>query len=140
MTAAEAPTVEAAKAGDASCFEELVRRNEARIFRLAFSITGNQEDAEDTMQESFIQAYRYLDKFRGESLFSTWLTRIAVNEALMKLRRRKPSYIALDETNVTTGGPMPAQLGAWRDHPERRLAQAELREILFQAIQELAPN
>ncbi len=139
IIATEAPTVEAAKAGDVSCFEELVRRHEALVFRVALSITRNEADAEDTTQESFIKAYRYLDKFRGESLFSTWLTRIAVNEALMNVRRRRPNHVVLDETNLIQGVGIPIQAGQWSDNPERRFAQAELREILFEAIQRLAP-
>lgn len=136
---AEAATVTAAKEGDSSCFEELVRRHEPMVFRVALSITRNEADAEDAMQESFIKAYRYLDKFRGDSLFSTWLTRIAVNEALMKVRRRRPNHVVLDETNLTPGGVIPIQSGQWKDNPERRFAQAELRKILFEAIQKLAP-
>jgi len=139
MIATEAPTGEAAKAGDASCFEELVRRHEAMVFRVALSITRNEADAEDAVQESFIKAYRYLDKFRGESLFSTWLTRIAVNEALMNVRRRRPNHVVLDETNLIQGAGIPTQAGQWSDNPERRFAQAELREILFEAIGKLAP-
>jgi RNA polymerase sigma-70 factor, ECF subfamily len=139
IIATEAPTVEAAKAGDVSCFEELVRRHGAMVFRVALSITRNEADAEDAVQEFFIKAYRYLDKFRGESLFSTWLTRIAVNEALMNVRRRRPNHVLLDETNLIQGAGMPIQAGQRRDNPERRFAQAELRQILFGAIQKLTP-
>jgi RNA polymerase sigma-70 factor (ECF subfamily) len=131
--------VSAAKAGDASRFEELVRRHETMVFRVALSITRNQEDAEDAMQESFIKAYRYLGKFRGQSLFSTWLTRIAVNEALMKVRRRRLNHVEFDETNVISGALIPNRVGEWGDNPERRFAKAELREILFEAIQKLPP-
>jgi RNA polymerase sigma-70 factor, ECF subfamily len=138
--ATEAPTVVAAKAGDASCFEKLVRRHEVLVFRVALSITRNEEDAEDAVQESFIKAYRYLGKFRGDSLFSTWLTRIAVNEALMNERRRRPNHVVLDETNLLPGGAIPIQVGRCSDNPERRFAQTELREILFEAIQKLAPG
>src|SRR6516225_10864486 len=133
----EAAKVAAAKEGDASCFEELVRRNETRIFRLALGITRNQEDAEDALQESFIKAYRYLDKFRGDSRFSTWLTRIALNEALMTVRRRRPNHVEFDETNVIPGVLIPNRVGEWGDNPEKRFAKEELREILFEAIQKL---
>ncbi len=135
----EAAKVAAAKEGDASCFEELVRRNETRIFRLALGITRNQEDAEDALQESFIKAYRYLDKFRGDSRFSTWLTRIALNEALMKVRRRRPNHVKFDETDVIPGVLIPNRVGEWGDNPEKRFAKEELREILFEAIQKLPP-
>jgi RNA polymerase sigma-70 factor (ECF subfamily) len=139
MVDTEAARVAAAKAGDVSCFEELVRHNEARIFRLALHITGNQEDAEDVMQEAFIQAYRYLDKFRGESLFSTWLTRIAVNEALLELRKRQPHQLSLDDSPDTIEKLLPCRVEPWEPTPEQRYAQTELREIISKAIGELDP-
>src|SRR5579863_6791940 len=71
-------------AGDRQAFETLVRKHESRVFRVALAVLGNVEDAEDAMQEAFIKAYRHLVRFRGESKFTTWLTRIAVNEALEK--------------------------------------------------------
>ena len=85
----ELPLVERARAGDAAAFSELVERYERKIYRLAKHITQNDEDAEDVLQESFLKAYSHLDSFHGESKFYTWLVRIAVNEALMKLRKRK---------------------------------------------------
>jgi len=135
----EAAKVAAAKAGDASCFEELVRCNEARIFRLALGITRNQEDAEDAMQEAFIKAYQYISQFRGDSLFSTWLTRIAVNEALQKLRKRQPHQLSLDESPDTIEDLMPRDVEEWEPTPEQRYAQTELREIISKAIGELRP-
>ncbi len=135
----EAARVAAAKAGDVLCFEELVRRNQARILRLALHITGNQEDAEDAMQETFIQAYRHINQFRGDSLFFTWLTRIAVNEALMKLRKRQPHQLSLDESPDTMEDLMPREVEAWEPTPEQRYAQTELREIISKAIGELGP-
>ena len=86
----EAQLVSAAKAGDITAFEELVNRYERKIFRLGMNITQNREDAEDVMQEAFLKAFKNLDRFQGDSRFYTWLVRIAVNEALMKLRKRKP--------------------------------------------------
>jgi RNA polymerase sigma-70 factor, ECF subfamily len=139
IIATEAPTVAAAKAGDASCFEELVRRNKAKVFRLALGITGNQEDAEDAMQEAFIKAYQHLGKFRGDSLFSTWLTRIAVNEALQKLRKRRPHQISLDDSPDTIESLVPGDIQPWEPSPEQRYAQTELREIISKVIGELRP-
>src|SRR5258707_14802916 len=89
--------VAAAKAGDAAAFEELVNRYERKIFRLAMNITGNREDAEDVMQEAFLKSYSHLQGFQGDSRFYTWLVRIAVNEALMKLRKRRPGQVSLDD-------------------------------------------
>src|SRR5579863_3781467 len=86
----ESALVAAAKAGDISAFETLVGRYERKIFRLTQNITQNREDAEDAMQEAFLKAFQHLGEFQGNSRFYTWLVRIAVNQALMKLRRRRP--------------------------------------------------
>jgi len=80
--------VAAAKRGEVSAFEELVTRYERKIFRVTRNITGNLQDAEDAMQEAFLKSYEHLETFKGDSRFYTWLVRIAVNEALMRLRRR----------------------------------------------------
>ena len=89
--------VAAAKAGDIAAFETLVSRYERKIFRLTQNITQNREDAEDAMQEAFLKAYEHLSGFEGNSRFYTWLVRIAVNQALMKLRKRRPNVVSLDE-------------------------------------------
>jgi RNA polymerase sigma-70 factor (ECF subfamily) len=94
----ELTLVQAAKRGDDSAFEELVRRYDRNVFRIAQHITQNREDAEDVVQEAFLKAYGNLQQFQEQSKFYTWLVRIAVNEALMKLRRRKPERtVSLDE-------------------------------------------
>ena len=94
----ELTLVQAAKKGDDSAFEELVRRYDRNVFRIAQHITQNREDAEDVVQEAFLKAYSNLAKFQEQSKFYTWLVRIAVNEALMKLRRKKPERtVSLDE-------------------------------------------
>src|SRR5947209_17718703 len=99
----ELPLIEAAKAGDAEAFSELVSRYERKIFRLAKNITQNDEDAEDVLQDAFLKAYEHLDEFQGNSKFYTWIVRIAVNESLMKLRKRKSDKtVPLDEP-VETG-------------------------------------
>ena len=78
----------AARKGDTASFSTLLRRYEGKIFRLAMNITQNREDAEDVLQEAFLKAYEHLDQFQGNSRFYTWIVRIAVNQALMKLRKR----------------------------------------------------
>src|SRR5215468_8351877 len=85
----ETALVARAKAGDTAAFSELVSRYEKKIYRLAKNITRHDEDAEDVLQDAFLKAYEHLDRFEGNSKFYTWLVRIAVNEALMKLRKRK---------------------------------------------------
>ena len=83
-------SLQALKSGDRAEFNRLVETYSAPIYRLALKILGDQQDAEDVLQETFIKAYRHLKEFEGRSSFSTWLYRIASNEALMLLRRRRP--------------------------------------------------
>src|SRR6202140_1562253 len=132
--------VAAAKAGDASAFEELVNRYERKIFRLTMNITRNREDAEDAMQDAFMKAYSHLDKFQGDSRFYTWLVRIAANEALMRLRKRRPNQVSLDEPIEGDDDLMPREIEDWRPSPEQRYAQSEMHEILDQVIDHLGPE
>src|SRR6201996_7679416 len=90
--------VDRAKEGDTVAFEELVRKYERQIFRTAQHITQNREDAEDITQDVFFKAFQKIDQFQGNSKFSTWLVRIAVNESLMRLRKRKTSKtVSMDQ-------------------------------------------
>jgi len=135
----EPQLVAAAKAGEVSAFETLVGRYERKIFRLTQNITQNREDAEDAMQEAFLKAYEHLGEFQGNSRFYTWLVRIAVNQALMKLRKRRPNQISLDE-DVDTGEDMvPREVEDWGPSPEQRYEQTELSSILASNIAELDP-
>ncbi len=135
----EGALVAAAKAGNTTAFEELVNRYEHKIFRLAQNITQNREDAEDVMQEAFLKSYSNLERFQGDSRFYTWLVRIAVNEALMKLRKRRPNQLSLDEPVETEDDSMPREIEDWGPSPEQRYAQTQLQEILSGAIAELDP-
>jgi RNA polymerase sigma-70 factor, ECF subfamily len=134
----ESALVEKARAGDAQAFTELVNHYERKIYRLAKHITQNDEDAEDVLQEAFLKAYEHLDGFKGDSKFYTWIVRIAVNEALMKLRKRRPNQVSLDEPVVTDGDDlMPRDLQDWGPSPEQRYARTELNQILTDAIEDL---
>ncbi len=136
----EEALVARAQAGDAQAFAELVERYERKIYRLARHITGNDEDAEDVLQETFLKAYENLPGFQGQSKFYTWLVRIAVNEALMKLRRRKTGkMVSLDETIDTGEETMAREIAVWEDNPEEQYSREELRRILEEAIESLAP-
>jgi RNA polymerase sigma-70 factor (ECF subfamily) len=129
-----------AREGDTRAFGELVRRYEGKIFRLAQHITQNREDAEDVLQETFLKAYEHLDQFQGQSKFYTWVVRIAVNQALMKLRRRKTDKsVSLDETIDTGEDTIVREIAAWDEDPEQRFSREELGEILDSAIQSLEP-
>jgi RNA polymerase sigma-70 factor (ECF subfamily) len=136
----DAALVARARQGDASAFEQLVQKYERRIFRLAKNITNNDEDAEDVLQETFLKAYSHLDGFQGNSKFYTWLVRIAVNEALMKLRkRRSDKTVSLDEGVDTGEETMVREIAVWEDDPEQKYSQEEIRAILHEAIASLRP-
>jgi RNA polymerase sigma-70 factor (ECF subfamily) len=136
----ESALVETARQGDPRAFSELMRRYEAKIFRLAQHITQNREDAEDVLQEAFLKAYEHLDQFQGNSKFYTWIVRIAVNQALMKLRKRKSDRsVSLDEGIDTGEDTVVREIAAWDPDPEQRYSQDELGEILDAAVQSLAP-
>jgi RNA polymerase sigma-70 factor (ECF subfamily) len=136
----EGDLVARAQRGDASAFTELVSRYERRIFRLAKNITQSDEDAEDVLQESFFKAYQHLGGFQGQSKFYTWIVRIAVNEALMKLRKRKTDKtVSLDETIDTGEENVVREIAVWEDNPEQRYSQREIRELLDKAIMSLRP-
>jgi RNA polymerase sigma-70 factor (ECF subfamily) len=129
-----------AREGDNRAFSELVKRYEAKIFRLAQHITQNREDAEDVLQETFLKAYEHLDQFQGNSKFYTWIVRIAVNQALMKLRRRKnDKAVSLDEGIDTGEDTVTREIAAWDEDPEQRFTREELGEILDSTVQSLAP-
>ena len=136
----EATLVAQAREGAAGSFSELVRRYEGKIFRLAQHVTQNREDAEDVLQETFMKAYEHLDQFQGNSKFYNWIVRIAVNQALMKLRRRKTDKsVSLDETIDTGEDTMVREIAAWDEDPEQRFSREELGGILDTAVQSLEP-
>ena len=133
--------VQAAKGGDVSAFEELVKRYDRNVFRIAQHITQNREDAEDVVQDAFLKAFQNLGQFQGQSKFYTWLVRIAVNEALMRLRRRRPErMVSLDEDVKTEDDSVPREVADWSPNPEQQYSQAELKEILTRTIQGLPPS
>ncbi len=132
--------VQRARQGDQQAFSRLVSEYERKIFRLAKRITDSDEDAEDVLQEAFLKAYEHLDDFQGNSKFYTWLVRIAVNESLMKLRKRKTRRtISLDEPADGAEEPMVREIAVWDGNPEDQYAQEELRSILESAVQTLKP-
>lgn len=135
----EGVLVAAARSGDMAAFEALVNRYERKIFRLAQNITQNREDAEDVMQDAFLKSYAHLGDFQGDSRFYTWLVRITVNEALMKLRKRRPNQVSLDDSFETEDDLMPREIEDWGPTPEQRFAQTELHGILSEVIADLDP-
>ena len=135
----ESQLVERAKAGDETAFSRLVHPYLRRIYFVALKITKNREDAEDAAQQAFLKALRHIDQFRGSSHFSTWLTRIAMNEALMVRRKRRNeetrfSYeLDLDQRVL----PEAAVLAVDSRHPEAVFARNEKQRVLREAIENL---
>jgi RNA polymerase sigma-70 factor, ECF subfamily len=133
--------VDRVRKGDISAYDELVRKYDRQIFRIAQHITQNREDAEDVMQDAFLKAYEKLDQFQGNSKFYTWLVRIAVNESLMRLRKRRTGkMVSIDEDIETDEGSVPRDLADWAPDPEQNYTQSELAEILRKTIQGLPPG
>jgi RNA polymerase sigma-70 factor, ECF subfamily len=136
----DASLVTSAKAGDARAFELLVQTHERKIFLLAIRMTRNREDAEDVVQQSFQKAFIHLKKFQGDSLFSTWLTRIAINEALMLLRRRRGTReVPIAESETADETAFPLDVPDAGPNPEDSYLQREQERILSAAVSELAP-
>jgi RNA polymerase sigma-70 factor, ECF subfamily len=133
--------VERVRGGDLLAYDTLARKYERQIFHIANHITQNREDAEDVTQDTFLKAYERLGQFQGNSKFYTWLVRIAVNESLMRLRKRRTGkMVSIDEEIETDEGSVPRDLADWAPNPEQNYDQTELGEILRKTIQGLPPG
>jgi RNA polymerase sigma-70 factor (ECF subfamily) len=128
-----------AQNGSVAAFEQLVERYDRRILRLAQNITHQRQDAEDVVQNAFTKAFRNLPLFRGDSRFYTWLVRITVNEALMKIRSRRFVEVSIDELIEAGDAWISREIQDCRPNPELRYAQQELQAFLIAAIDELEP-
>jgi RNA polymerase sigma-70 factor (ECF subfamily) len=129
------------KAGDQSAYAKLVEDNASAIYRLALRMMGNEADAEDVLQETFLSAFKSIDRFEGRSSLSTWLYRIASNAALMRLRRNEPEQVSVDEPVERDDGElMPRQFFDFCCLPEEDLLREEAREQMKQAIDDLPPT
>jgi RNA polymerase sigma-70 factor (ECF subfamily) len=132
--------VHASKNGDVAAFEQLVKRYDRRLLRIAQSVTHNREDSQDAVQEAFLKAYQNLADFREHSQFSTWLIRITVNQALMKLRKQRTvREVSLDEDFQGEGDMLPVEVTDWAPNPEQLYWASELRHILTQTLEALRP-
>jgi RNA polymerase sigma-70 factor (ECF subfamily) len=126
------------RARDAGACDECIREHAPGVFRLALRLMRNEAEAQDVMQETFLSAFRAVDRFDGRSTLRTWLYRIAYNAALMRLRRSSPEFVSLEEfSEDADGAPVPKELFDWRGFPERELATAELRSEMERAIRDL---
>lgn len=130
-----------ARSGDTQAFTSLVNRYERKVFRLAKNITRNEEDAEDVLQTVFLKVFEHLDSFQGNSSFYTWIVRIAVNEALMKLRKSKSERtVSLDEPMETGEEAVTREIAVWEGNPEQKYSEEEMRQILDEAVETLKPD
>src|ERR1700675_863537 len=131
--------VHASKNGDVSAFEQLVKRYDRKLLRIAHNVTHNTEDSQDAVQETFLKAFQHLGQFREDSKFSTWLIRITVNQSLMKLRKRATRDVSLDEDFQAEGDALPMEAADWAPNPEQLYWASELRDILVNTLNELRP-
>ena len=131
----------AAKTGDSAAFEILCKQSANTVFHIARRIMRNSEDAEDVVQESFQQAFIHLPRFNGDSRFSTWLSRIAINAALMKLRKKHRFWeVSLDESTETEQPSSHVDVQDQALNPEQLYLQKEQQRILSEAMHELTPG
>jgi RNA polymerase sigma-70 factor, ECF subfamily len=139
--APERQLVAAAKSGDELAFESLFKRHQRRIFVLALRYTRVREDAEDVVQLTFLKAFVHLREFEGKSSFSTWATRIAINQALMLLRRRRAlSEVPIDDSSSHEETTPNSELADVGPDPETTYVQKEEAQILSAAMRRLRPG
>jgi RNA polymerase sigma-70 factor, ECF subfamily len=125
--------------GERDLYYQLVAPHERKVYVIAFSILRSEQEAEDCVQEAILKAWRHLDQFRGESQFGSWLVRITINEAKMRLRKLRPQlHESLDETDENgNGNYIPRTFGDWREVPSEALERKEIRELLVHAVESL---
>lgn len=139
----EADLIARVRGGNPEGFYELVHPHERSLFMAAFSILGNEADAEEVVQESILKAFKAIGRFRGESKFSTWIIQITINEARMKLRKdRRHLYESLDESRKgeDEGDYFPRDFADWREIPSEALESARLRTALKKGLESLGPK
>ncbi len=134
METLEKDLIDQAKRGDSRAFEELLKKYETKIFNLLLRMTRNKTEAADLFQETFISAWKNLSKFRGDSNFSTWIYRIAVNAVFMKQRKKKLKTVSMDAPVETEDGEMPREQGDWSTNPLATLQNDELRQRLEKSL------
>src|SRR5258708_38620237 len=131
--------VAAIKNGESQAFEFLVKRHEAKTSSVALRITRNREDAQDVVQQSFLKAFMHLDRFQEKSSFSTWLTRIVINEGLMCLRRnRSRRELSLDDVKSESDELFPPEIPDRAEDPAEIYEQRENERILCEAMNQLS--
>jgi RNA polymerase sigma-70 factor, ECF subfamily len=141
MASDDLDLVHASKNGDVAAFEQLVKRYDRKLLRIAQHVTHNREDSEDAVQEAFLKAFQHLSDFREDSKFSTWLIRITLNQSLMKLRKQRRAIrdVSLEEDFHAGEDMLPMDVTDWAPDPEQLYRTSELRDILIKALRELRP-
>jgi RNA polymerase sigma-70 factor (ECF subfamily) len=129
--------VKLAQQGDNRAFDELVRRYENKVYRLAFKILRHEDDAGEAMQDAFLSAYRGLKNFKSDSTFSTWLYRVATNAALMKYRKRRDGHISLEQSQSYDEDADRLEIPDWSALPDEDLLTGELDDILAEGLSRL---
>jgi RNA polymerase sigma-70 factor (ECF subfamily) len=125
--------------GSSAAFETLFLRYQQKMFHVALSRLQNAQDAEDAVQQAFQQAFVHLKSFQGQSRFSTWLTRIAINEALMLLRKRRPGHLSIEGNQTVDEESFTLEIKDQAASPEEQYGQREINNVLSGAIDELRP-
>jgi len=132
--------VNATRNGETAAFEQLVRKYDRKLLRIAQSVTRNREEAEDAVQEAFLKAYQRLEQFKESAKFSTWLVRIVLNESLMKLRKQRASReLPMQSDSQTESDALPLDVADWAPNPYELYSAAEFREILTKCLEGLQP-
>lgn len=129
--------VQQTKAGDLQAFDNLMEQYERKIFRIVLRITRHHEDAEDAVQETFLRAYRNIEQFQSRSKFNTWLTSIAINQALICLRKRRGYARYIEQAVQTDDGFLCWDSLDWRPNPEQQCRQSEVAEYLRESVNRL---
>jgi RNA polymerase sigma-70 factor (ECF subfamily) len=127
-------------ANDHAAFERLMRRYNSRLFRIARAILKDDAEAEDAVQDAYLEAFRHIGEFRGQSQVATWLTRIAINQALMRLRRHKRDRVVVPFSSDATGGTGQREVVDRKaESPAAATLRAEIRNVVESHIDQLPP-
>ncbi|MBN1284266.1 MAG: sigma-70 family RNA polymerase sigma factor [Anaerolineae bacterium] len=130
------------KAGDQAAYAQAVEAYSAQLYHVALRMLGSEAEAEDVLQETFLDAFKNIDRFEGRSQLSTWLHRIAANNALMRLRKKRPTFLSVDgltgEHDDGNGSQVPKQLYDWCCLPESELLTEEARAEMRAAVEDLS--
>lgn len=134
-------SIEALQSGDREAYAALVEQYSDQLYRLALRMLGNPQEAEDVVQETYLNAFRAIQRFEGRSSLGTWLYRITANQALMRLRKNQPDLVSVDEPiEGKEGSLIPRQLKDWCCLPEKDFMTQETQEQLELAINTLSPS